>query len=1496
MAGFGNENDIKITVALDTESAIQSAEELKKAVETSLKGFQDQFKKIESISKQANAVLIADIQSKEKIQLQALANEAAADRRRHAERLAQIDPEVAKTRYKYQSAAREAQNAAQQEIAAAERAAQEKIKADQREADNAIKLKQLEVRAAEAAAREFAAQESTKRTDALKTIAEINQATAKIKKTRVGDLGDTAGSGKLIEGLKNSIAALSVQFGNVNVGFGAFINNFKNLGAAGASVSLVTAAVGAVIKFNKALDETATQAGKLEGLKTGFETLQRSIGQSPTKSIEDLRKATQGLISDVDLYQRANQAVLLGVPTKVFNEAAAAAVKLGRAMGIDASFGLESLSLGLGRQSRLYLDNLGIIVSAEEAYRNFASTVGKSVNDLDDAEKKAAFFAEALKKIKERADELPDPLDTVAIAQTKANVAEENANKIRLEAFNNTRALTEQYIVQQKLAETNAKTAYVYGAALAEVGAISKGIANGVSQFWTLAKIGVAGALDAIFSLSPEKQIEALNAKIAESERRVQELNRKAQESGGLGIIARGNAAELRILNQELETDRKELERLKNILGELDGKNIKIKIDLTGIETAQQNIKTVFEGIAKEAEGQAGVFKISGLPDEQAAAIFKRYEEAKKEFDLSIQDTTALNKFKGVLKDIEAEVTGAPIKDAAKDLATNASNLITALSSGSLGKAKEALSGVGESLSTVNKAARATVLGVKDLGNGITGINKRVSKSISELRKDQRDSTKDLKNQERQLKELTRSLGRALDKAIPVDIQKQLVDVFNDPQNSAEELQAKIQAIGEAFLKAEGDYQAFAKEVSELNKLKNEAPGTLIQGSSKQQNALNETSKKLQELKKQSLDIRSILFGKKDAQGNEAGGAFFGFDVGGIKPEGEAELAGQVQDFFATAFQAGVDGFAREDVPQIAAGAGALIGGGLAAYFSGGDPSITAAGAQAGAAIGSAFASVFEAFGKDLEGTKERKSIDKYFATLFDGDRLAVVIQGQLTGAIDEATGAAIRSAQPQLARISDLVFEGITPFAGDVEFGGEDFSNYFNTLSAEVQNSFNGIGIALGSLLGVSEETVRLIGTAIANNIGGELQNLQVLIQQTGESFEDLSKAILKAFRDSQITAEEAYNALVQLQNIYAEGIPGAIGDFQQAIENLNTSLENNQPGQYALDSLRDIGAEGEEARASFETVVSSLGQTFGFAADQQARLFEALRLSGINSLQQLAKASDEQLITLLRNINAIRQNAEAPLAAAPVLPSTSSGGGGGRREKSAAEIAAELLKKQREEARKLTQDSQEYLKIIEKINAGQLTNVEAGKAIVKINNDILNVIRQRDSVEKKLNEELDKGAKGNAKTIGELSKKLAELEERLQKVKEKAAENKREYKDLDISGVMPLIRSQNTLGLVARQIGVSLEKNVDILVKGFLQGRLSIKQVNDEINKTKELLGPGIPNSVGAVTDAFQNLIDAGTKGGQFSVDAFTDICAEYRDWETDRKSTRLNSSHRL
>ena len=1498
MAGFGNENDIKITVALDTESAIQSAEELKNAVETSLKGFQDQFKRIENLSKQANAVLIADIQSKEKIQLQALANEAAADRRRHAEKLAQIDPEVAKTRYKYQSAAKEAQNAAQQEIAAAERAAQEKIKTDQREADNAIKLKQLEVRAAEAAAREVAALESTKRTDTLKTIAEINQATARIKKTRVGDLGGTEGSGKLLSELGNTLLTLQTRFGLVTTSTRTLMQVFSAMGPVGGAVGVAilgyTAFRTAIDKAGTAIDGIATQAGKLEGLKTGFETLQRSVGQVPTESIQRLREATQGLISDTELYQRANQAVLLGVPTKTFNEAAAAAVKLGRAMGIDAAFGLESLSLGLGRQSRLYLDNLGIIVSAEEAYRNFGIANNIVGRDLTDSEKKAAFFAEALKKIKERADELPPIFDNVGIAVKRLEVAQSNVSSRFLEGFNRSSELTRSYTEQAGVIQSTTDTYERLGEILAYFSAPIKDLQTLLIQLENSVLRDLILSLDQTFGISKVQQAEDFTNTIRFLESKLADLN-KALEDGRTPPWAQsGTRAEIEQTQAEIEKARVELEKLGYILGTVQsqgGVGIKIKVDTSDIDAAKLRLAGLFDELEADVLKAGGEFEIPGLSQEALAPALAQYKELitlRKQGAIDAEAAKA--KLSEILDPIKLDIQQQKLAALDQDLRG------IAIAQGKLAIEGKAADAELEQSAAQLIAQREKVLkgygleeeATKRLGEAFKKYGKEGEKAyediISEQKKLDSERKASAKKQEQELKDLTKGLGRALKQAIPANIQQQLVDIFNDPKLSAEELRVKIEELGRQFLKAGGDFQAFAKEVKGLNDLKKATPERPIIGSAEQQAAADEYNKKLEESRQGILNVRDAILGAETdaATGKQKGGAFFGFDIGGeATPEAEAQAAGAFQDFLGSALQTGIDGFNREDVPGLTAQLGGALGAALGAYLGG--PVGAQIGQQLGTIIGQIAGESLAELGKDLEGTVERKQIDKYFNEIFAGDRLAVIIQGQVRRAVSNGVliiGETLEEVKPQIQRISDIVFEGFTPFAGMVRFGGEGFSTYFNTLAADVQNTFTGVGLALGTLQGVSAETARLIGTAISNNIGGSLQNLQVLVQQTGESFEDLSQAILKAFRDSQLTAEEAYNALVQLQNIYADGIPGAIGDFQQAIQNLNTSLENNQPGQYALDSLRDIGAEGEEAKATFESVISSLGQTFNFTAQQQTRLFEALRLSGITSLQQLAKASDEQLITLLKNIQAVRENAEAPLAAAPVLPSTAPSGSGRRREKSPAEIAAELLKKQREEARQLTQESQEYLKIIEKINAGQLTSVKAGKEIKQINAEILQLIKDRDATEKKLNAELDKGTKGNAKTIAELSAALQKLEERLKKVKEKAAENKREYKDLDLTAVMPLIRSQNTLGLVARQVGVNLQTNVDILVKGFLQGRKSIKEVNDEINKTKELLGPGIPNAVGAVTDAFQNLIDAGRQGGAFSTEAFTDIFAEFRE----------------
>lgn len=1492
MAGFDDSNDIKIGVTLDANNAIESIKRLTDEVNLLLSRTSVQFEKLQKLTADTAKVQIEEIRAKNNIELAAI-NQATKQYEKDASERTKLAIATAKSEV-------DAQRVAANTISkilnteAQERAKLAKLEANEKIASlkNAADLAKSQ---AIQEAKNFAETEKTKRAEIDQTTQRIKQQAASVKAQAapsrvVPSLGDSVGSAKLLDGivktLTQSVAGLSVQFGNVNVGIGGVVSNIVgNLGPGGKVVAALAGTGAALQRFNTFIDETAKKAGELEGIKTGFETLQKSIGQAPIDSIKALRDATQGLISDTQLYQRANQAVLLGVPTDTFNSAAAAAVKLGRAMGIDAAFGLESLSLGLGRQSRLYLDNLGIIVSAEEAYRNFGKTVGKSAADLDDAEKKAAFFAEALKKIKERADELPDPLDSVAIAQQKAAVAQDNTNRAFLEAFNNTRSLTEAYKIQAAIVEASSKNAVIFGAVYGELAAVVRDLTNKVWLLTLGFTTGLAQGINAVFKVSPERQVEKLNASISATQKQIESLTNEveaAKANGGIisGLFLPSKIAEIDRLNANLKISAERLAYFKQLADSLDNKNIKINIDLSGIENAQESISNLFASLQKEAEGQAGVFKIAGLPDQAAAGFFEKFKAAKVEFDKSAKDTTALDEYSKKIKALEAEIKGAPIEDAAKGLAKETTNLFIALGKGDFSKIGQSFSRVGQSLGEVTRSARSTTISIKDLERGFAGVSKQSSKLASQGVRDLKKSIKDAAKEANELETFVKGLFRALEVSIPQDVEQQLIDTFNNPTIPAEELQSKIIAIGEAFKKSGGDLQAFKSEVAKLKDLKDSFPDQQIIGNAEQTRSTIEYNKRLKETQSGLINIRDLLLGEStDSQGKKVGGGFFGFDLSESIPKDvqqglqdatgsqtfagvEAAIAKAIVDALKLGVQLAFEKFTRDDAPAIGQQIGQTLGGDI------------------GGIVGKLIGENIKRNTQDLASTKERKRIDAYFSELFDKGRLSVVIRGQLTGAIDEATGQAVRSGQAQLSQMSRLVFEGFTPFAGNVDFGGDNFRSYFDTLSTDIQASFNGVGLAIGTLKGFSLEQARLIGVAISNNIGGSLQNLQVLIQQTGESFEDLANAVLKSFLDSQISIEEAYNSLVQLQNLYGNGIPGAIGAWEEANRNLFDSLEKNNPGRYAIDSLRDIGSEGAEARKSFEAVISGLAQTFTFTADQQVRLFEALRINGITSLEQLQAASDEKLLAILRNIQIIRDKSTEPLVTTPQVnfekPTTASRPSGPKG-KSPQEVAADLLKKQREEARGILQDSQRYLNVISDVNKKLITQVDAGKAIKGFQKEILDTIIRRDKVETELNKELDKGRKGNAKRIAELSAELQKLQESLKKTAQTAADS---AKTLNLAGIIPLLKSANSLGVVSKLVGVDVSKLSDILVQGFLRGKLSLEEFNKQLKATQENLGKGIPNEVGAVTKAFQNLVDAGVRGGQFSVDAFTDIFAEFRE----------------
>ena len=111
------------------------------------------------------------------------------------------------------------------------------------------------------------------------------------------------------------------------------------------------------------------EAAKVESMARAFTTLSGGAENSSI-AMDRLQKATNGTMSQFDLFQQANNAMILGVSknSEEMAEMFDIAQRLGRALGRDTRSSVESLITGIGRQSRLMLDNIGIIVKADESY------------------------------------------------------------------------------------------------------------------------------------------------------------------------------------------------------------------------------------------------------------------------------------------------------------------------------------------------------------------------------------------------------------------------------------------------------------------------------------------------------------------------------------------------------------------------------------------------------------------------------------------------------------------------------------------------------------------------------------------------------------------------------------------------------------------------------------------------------------------------------------------------------------------------------------------------------------------------------------------------------------------------------------------------------------------------------------------------------------------------------------------------------------------------
>lgn len=156
------------------------------------------------------------------------------------------------------------------------------------------------------------------------------------------------------------------------------------------------AAAAAIAAVGAAAVSLALKADRFNEVQKAFRNMATAQGQDADKMLSKMRELSVGTVSDLKLMQNANTALLLGLPVDRFGEMLNIARSASKATGQSMEFMLQSIVTGLGRGSKLILDNLGIIVDVNKAQEEYAGKLGRTAASLSDAEKKQAFINKAL--------------------------------------------------------------------------------------------------------------------------------------------------------------------------------------------------------------------------------------------------------------------------------------------------------------------------------------------------------------------------------------------------------------------------------------------------------------------------------------------------------------------------------------------------------------------------------------------------------------------------------------------------------------------------------------------------------------------------------------------------------------------------------------------------------------------------------------------------------------------------------------------------------------------------------------------------------------------------------------------------------------------------------------------------------------------------------------------------------------------------------------------
>ena len=214
--------------------------------------------------------------------------------------------------------------------------------------------------------------------------------------------------GPIVREVKGQLADLDRSAGQAGT-------SALGLGASFAG-GMAAVAIGVIADTGLELTKLGAQAIRVED---GFRNLMTSIGETSENALGKLRAASLGTIDDTNLMLSANRAVMLGVADSAdeLSRLLSAAAARGRNLGVGTEQAFNDIVTGIGRMSPLILDNLGIVTGGEKAFEAYAASIGKTAEQLTDAEKKQFLVNKVLSDATPLADDAAAAFERLAAQQ-----------------------------------------------------------------------------------------------------------------------------------------------------------------------------------------------------------------------------------------------------------------------------------------------------------------------------------------------------------------------------------------------------------------------------------------------------------------------------------------------------------------------------------------------------------------------------------------------------------------------------------------------------------------------------------------------------------------------------------------------------------------------------------------------------------------------------------------------------------------------------------------------------------------------------------------------------------------------------------------------------------------------------------------------------------------------------------------------------------------------